>query len=68
MFKYLGRICTEDGKCKTEIRICMGLMKDAFEKLNGQFPLETKKKVLTCYVILMVLYGIKAEPYCWQQK
>lgn len=68
MFKYMGRVCTEDGKCKTEIRICIELMKDAFEKLNRKFLLETRKKVLTCYVILMVLYDIKAEQYFWQQK
>ena len=35
-FKYLRAWITEDGKCKTEIRMRIGMAKDAFTQKSGR--------------------------------
>ena len=61
-FKYLGSVLTEDGKCDAEIKRRIGLAKDAFQKLSKvlrdrKVSRTTKKRVLYCYVIPVLLYG-----------
>lgn len=65
-FIYLGSVITENGKCDPEIRRRIALAKDAFQKLehilrNRKLSMETKKRVLDCYVISILTYGCE----CW---
>ena len=39
-FKYLGAWITEDGRCETEIRTRIGMVKDAFSKRKDLLYLE----------------------------
>ena len=61
-YNYLGSIITEDGTCDTEIRRRIGIAKEAFQKLSDilcdrKLSMETKKRVLECYVKTTVVYG-----------
>ncbi|MGX9987587.1 reverse transcriptase domain-containing protein [Soonwooa purpurea] len=61
-FKYLGSVLTEDGKCDAEIKTRIGLARNAFQKLSKilkdrKVSRTTKKRVLNCYVIPVLLYG-----------
>jgi len=53
-YKYLGSWITEDGKCKMDIKTRIGMAKNAFwkhkELLRGNINLQTKKRMLNCYV------------------
>ena len=65
-FSYLGSIITEDGKCDIEIKRRIGMAKDTFNKLekvlkSRKMLMSTKKRVLECYVISVLLYGSE----CW---
>ena len=60
-FNYLGRIITEDGKCDGKIRRRIGIAKEAFQKLSNnlcdrKLSMETKKRVLECYVKTTLVY------------
>ena len=55
-FIYLDSILTEKAKCDPEVKSRIALAKDAFQKLehflkNRKISMETKKRVLECYVI-----------------
>ena len=65
-FSYLGTMLTEDGKCGTEIQRCIGIAKDAFQKLrkvltNRKMSIKTGKRMLDCYVMTNLLYASE----CW---
>ena len=65
-FKYLGSIITEDGKCEKEIKSRIAMAKEAFQRLkpilvSGSLSLDTKKRILQCYVYSILLYGSE----CW---
>ena len=65
-FIYLGSVITTSGKCDPEIKRRIALAKDAFQRLehilrNRKISMETKKRVLECYVISTLTYGCE----CW---
>ena len=65
-FLYLGSVITKSGKWDPEIKRRIALAKDAFQRLehilrNRKISMETKKRVLACYVISMLPYGCE----CW---
>ena len=65
-FIYLGSAITTSGKCDPEIKRRIALAKDAFQRLehilrNRKISMETKKRVLECYVISTLTYGCE----CW---
>ena len=57
-YKYLGSIITEDGRYVKEIKARIAMAKAAFwkhkELLRGNLRLETKKRILQCYVFPVV--------------
>ena len=64
-FNYLGSVIKSDGRCDTEIKKCIGMAKDTFQKLekvlrNHKSAMETKR-VLDAYVMSILMYGSK----CW---
>jgi uncharacterized protein (UPF0147 family) len=64
--KYLGSIITEDGKCDKDVRVCIGMAKEAFEKLsnimkNNKISMATKIRMLNCYVYPILTYSSE----CW---
>src|SRR3984893_15745544 len=65
-FIYLGSVITKSGKWDPEIKRRIALAKDAFQRLehilrNRKISMETKKRVLECYVISTLIYGCE----CW---
>ena len=65
-FIYLGSVITTSGKCDPEIKRRIALAKDEFQRLehilrNRKISMETKKRVLECYVISTLTYGCE----CW---
>ena len=61
-FKYLGSTITSDGRNDAEIKIRIGMAKDAFQKMekvikNKNITIETRNRILQCYVI----------PILWQR-
>ena len=60
-FKYLGTMLTEDGSCTCEIKSRIAVAKAAFNKKKNLFTskldLNLRKKLVTCYVWSMALYG-----------
>jgi len=63
-YKYLGSWTTEDGKCEMDIKTRIGMAKDAFWKhnklLRGNINLQTKKRMLNCYVFPVVKYACES--------
>ena len=59
-YRYLGSWVTEDGKCDLEVKARIGMAKDAFwkykELLKGNIGLQTKKRILHCYVYSVLKY------------
>ena len=51
----------EDGKCDLEVKARIGMAKDAFwkykELLRGNIGLQTKKRILHCYVYSVLKYA-----------
>ena len=65
-FNYLGSIQTEDRKCDTKIKRRIGMAKGAFQKLekmlkDRRMSMDTKNRVVNCYVISILTYGCD----CW---
>ena len=65
-FKYLGSTITSDGRNDAEIKIRIGMAKDAFQKMekvikNKNITIETRNRILQCYVIPILTYGSE----CW---
>ena len=65
-FNYLGSTITSDGRCDEEIKKRISLSKQAFQKMslvlkNRSISINTKARVLKCYVWSILLYG----PECW---
>jgi hypothetical protein len=65
-FNYLGFTITSDGRCDVEIKKRIALSKQAFQKMspilkNRTISINTKTRVLKCYVWSVLLYGSE----CW---
>ena len=61
-FNYLGSLLTENGKCNEEIKKGIGMVKNAFQKLqkivkNSKLSLDIRKQILDCYVKPILTYG-----------
>jgi len=63
-YKYLGSWVTEDGKCDLEVKARIGMEKDAFwkykELLKGNIGLQTKKRILHCYIYSVLKYACES--------
>lgn len=62
MFNYLCNFIVDDGKCCTESRRRIEILKYVFKKLNNvlrerEISLETKQIVLSSYVMSSLQYG-----------
>ena len=65
-FIYLGTLINQDGRCDNEILRRIAMAKDAYSKMlklfkNHKISLETKKRLLKCYIRSILLYGSE----CW---
>jgi hypothetical protein len=65
-FNYLGSTITSDGRCDEEIKKRIALSKQAFQKMspvlkNRTISINTKARVLKCYMWSVLLYGSE----CW---
>jgi len=65
-FNYLGSIITSDGRCDEDVKKRIALSKQAFQKMspilkNRSISINTKTRVLKCYVWSILLYGSE----CW---
>ena len=65
-FKHLGSTITSDGRNDAEIKIRIGMAKDAFQKMekvikNKNITIETRNRILQCYVIPILTY----DSECW---
>jgi len=60
-FKYLGSLLTNDGRCTCEIKSRIAMAKAAFSKkktlFTSKMDLNLRKKLITCYIWSMALYG-----------
>ena len=61
-FKYLGQTISDDGKCDVEITKRIEIARAAFNSLKGallssNISLNTKKRIIKCYVWSTLLYG-----------
>ena len=61
-FKYLGQTISDDGKCDVEITKRIEIARGAFNNLKGallssNISLNTKKRIIKCYVWSTLLYG-----------
>ena len=63
-YKYLGTMVTEDGRSFVEVKRRIAIAKDAFwkyeELLRNNVRMKTKKKVLTCYIYSVLMYGCES--------
>jgi hypothetical protein len=80
-FKYLGSILTNDGRCTCEIKCRIAMAKAVFNK-KSTLDLESRKKLVKCYVWSIALYGAETltlwgmdqihlksfEMWCWRRK
>jgi hypothetical protein len=59
--KYLGSVLTRDGYFTREIKIRIAIAKEAFNRklslLASKINIELRKKLVTCYVWSIALYG-----------
>ena len=65
-FIYLGTLINQDGRCDNEILRRIAMAKDAYSKMsklfkNHEISLDTKKRLLKCYIRPILLYGSE----CW---
>ena len=60
-FKYLGSMLTNDGRCTCETKSRIAMAKAAFNKkktlFTSQLDVNLWKKLVTCYIRSMALYG-----------
>ena len=61
-FVYLGHLMTEDGKNEHEIRRRIEIARSVFQKMcktltSQSLSIETRKRILHCYVFSTLLYG-----------
>jgi hypothetical protein len=60
MFKYLGSILTNDGRCTREIKFRIAVAKAAFNKkktlFTSKLDLNLRKKLVKCYIWRMSFY------------
>ena len=61
-FKYLGTTITSDGRSNTEIKTRITQAKIQFQKMkailtNRKLSIQTRKRVLQCYIEPILLYG-----------
>ncbi|GFS22584.1 endonuclease-reverse transcriptase [Elysia marginata] len=64
-FKYLGTIITSDGRNNNEIAARIAQAKTNFQKMravltNKHISIQTRKRVLRCYIEPILLYGCEA--------
>ncbi|GFS07800.1 endonuclease-reverse transcriptase [Elysia marginata] len=64
-FKYLGTIITSDGRNNNEIAARIAHAKTSFQKMravltNKHISIQTRKRVLQCYIEPILLYGCEA--------
>ena len=64
-YNYLGTVITSDGRCLEDIRTRIAMAKVAFSKIkniltNKKMSIETRKRVLRCYIEPVLLYGCEA--------
>ena len=61
LFKYLGSIFTNDGRCTCEIKCRIAMAKAAFNKKRVLFTstldLELRNKLVKCYIWGIALYS-----------
>jgi len=61
LFKYLGSVLTNGGRCTCEIKCRIAMAKAAFNKKRTLFTstsdLGLRKKLVKCYIWSIVLYG-----------
>jgi hypothetical protein len=61
LFKYLGSMLTNDGRCTCEIKSRIAMAKVAFNKkralFNSKMDLELRKKLVKCYIWSIAIYG-----------
>ena len=67
-FKYLRSTITSDGRNDAEIKIRIGMAKDAFQKMekvikNKNITMETRNRILQCYVIPILPMAASAGQY-----
>ena len=63
-FNYLGQTVRDDGRCVDDIKKRIEIAKTTFSKMKDilkstKIPLNTRKRVLQCYVWSTLLYGAK---------
>ena len=63
-FVYLGQLFTEDAKCDKEILRRISIARGTFNKMkstltNNHINLETRKRILKCYVWSTLFYGVE---------
>lgn len=63
-FVYLGQLLTEDAKCDKEILRRISIARGTFNKMkstliNNHINLETRKRILKCYVWSTLFYGVE---------
>lgn len=60
-FRYLGAMISEDGRCETEVKVRIGMAKDAFnrrkELLRRNMSIPVKKSIVKTVVWSVALYG-----------
>ena len=63
-FVYIGQLLTEDTKCEKEILHRISIARGTFNKMkstltNRNINLETRKRILKCYVWSTLYYGVE---------
>ncbi|GFS24620.1 endonuclease-reverse transcriptase [Elysia marginata] len=64
-FKYLRTIITSDGRNNNDIAVRIAHAKTSFQKMravltNKHISIQTRKRVLQCYIEPILLYGCEA--------
>ena len=65
-FNYLSQTVSDDGRCVGEIKERIGITKTIFSKMRDvlkstKIPLNTRKRILRCYVWSTLLYGAETR-------
>ena len=63
-YKYFSCWITEDGRCEQEVKTRIAVAKEAFwyhkELMWGNLRMSTKKRMLECYVFLVLRYACES--------